>query len=71
MDRRYYVMKTSIFALAVVFAGSCGALQASRHSMQDAHYQAAVVMQAAIRATEAKAAAALVHLFARVERAAL
>ena len=71
MDRRYYVMKASIFALAVVIAGSCGALQASRHPMQDAHYQAAVTMQATIHATEAKAAAALVHLLARVERAAL
>ena len=74
MDRRYYVMKASIFALAVVIAVTCGALQASRatrHPMQDTHYQAAVMMQATIRATEAKAAAALVHLFARVERAAL
>ena len=74
MDRRYYVMKASIFALAVVIAVTCGALQASRtarHPMQDAHYQAAVMMQATIRPTEAKAASALAHLFARVERAAL
>ena len=71
MDRRYYVMKVSIFALAVVIAVTCGALQAPRHPMQDAHYQAAVLMQATIHATEAKAAAALVHLFTRVEHAAL
>jgi hypothetical protein len=71
MDRRYYVMKASIFVLAVVIAVTCGALQAPRHPMQDAHYQAAVTMQATIHATEAKAAAALAHLFARVGRAAL
>lgn len=71
MDRRYYVIKASIFAFAVVFAVTCGALQASRHPMQDTHYQAAVMMQATIRATEAKAATAFVHLFACVERAAL
>ena len=27
MDRRYYAMKASIFALAVVIAVTCGALQ--------------------------------------------
>ena len=71
MDRRYYVMKVSIFALAVVIAVTCGAVRAPRHPMQDAHYQAAVMMQATIHATEAKAAAALVHLFVHVERVAL
>lgn len=71
VDRRYYVTKASIFALAVVIAVTCGELRASRHPMQDAHYQAAVFMRATIHATEAKAAAALVHLFTRAERAAL
>src|SRR6266699_3533497 len=74
MDRRYYVLKASVFALAVVIAIACGAFQASRttrHPVQDTHYQAAAMMQATIQTTEAKAASAFQRLIDCAQRASL
>ncbi len=57
MDRRYYGLKIAIIviALAVAMAGSSfEPSRWSRISARDAHYQAATLMQAAIRDTETR-----------------
>jgi hypothetical protein len=72
MDRRYYLAKASIVAVAVAL--TLGALQtpwATRRPMQDAHYRAAVLMQASVRASESRIGASLRRLIVCTGHAAI
>jgi hypothetical protein len=66
MDRRYYLLKASILALAIAIPLACGMLQESRtarHPMQDAHFQAASIMEATMRAAGTRLAMSVLHSF--------
>jgi len=57
MDRRYYGLKALVIVLAlgIAFIGSgFEAPRLSRESIQDTHYQAATLMQAAIHDTSSR-----------------
>lgn len=66
MNRRYYELKASIVAIAMVTAALGGGFECSRLiRSHDPNYEAAFVAQAAVRDAALKLRDSLAHLFAQ------
>ncbi|HEY1614519.1 MAG TPA: hypothetical protein VGF97_12585 [Rhizomicrobium sp.] len=74
MDRRYYILKSVILAAAAATAIAYGGFvspHAPRHAMQDTQYQAAALMQTAIRETGVQITRTLGRLVSCADMASL